>query len=170
MRRVARLRIGPDQPAPGLPELAAAGAHRANILMSSQPGNAPFPTEDVTFSLTLRPLLGVMRIPVPKPVRKANHFNLEALKPETPKIALYVVLALGRLTLQVVWLGLAHFQLPIRLPISPFPPDKRERRQAVRGWSGWWIVPDGKVGYRLASTLCRLPRRGSLPAHSINSL
>src|ERR1035441_2270999 len=42
MRRVARLRIGPDQPAPGLPELAAAGAHRANILMSSQSGNAPF--------------------------------------------------------------------------------------------------------------------------------
>jgi hypothetical protein len=32
-----------------LPELAAAGAHRANILMFSQPGNAPFPTEDVTF-------------------------------------------------------------------------------------------------------------------------
>jgi hypothetical protein len=36
-----------------------------------------------------------------------------------PKIALYLVLPQGRLTLQVVWFGLAHFQLPVRPPKSP---------------------------------------------------
>ena len=37
------------------------------------------------------------------PVDKPHTCNLEPFKPETPKIALYVVLAQGRLTLQVVW-------------------------------------------------------------------
>src|ERR1035437_9827323 len=42
--------------------------------------------------------------PFASPVRKEpNRCNLEPLKPETPKIALYVVVAQGRLTLQVVW-------------------------------------------------------------------
>jgi hypothetical protein len=65
-----------------------------------------------------------MRIPVPKhhPVHEPNRCNLEALKPETPKTALYLVLAQGRLTLQVVCLGLAHFRLPVRPPISPSRP------------------------------------------------
>jgi hypothetical protein len=42
--------------------------------------------------------------------------------PETPKIALYLVLVQGRLTLQVVCLGLAHFQLLVRPPKCPSPP------------------------------------------------
>ena len=52
----------------------------------------------------------------PKPLREPNRCNLEPLKPETPKTALYVVFAQGRLTLQVVCLGLAHFRLPVRPP------------------------------------------------------
>jgi len=31
------------------------------------------------------------------------------------------------------------------LLVIPFPADRREHRQSVRGWSGRWIVPDGKV-------------------------
>jgi hypothetical protein len=46
-----------------------------------------------------RTLLGAIRIPVRK---EPNRCNLEPLKAETPKIALYVVVAQGRLTLQVV--------------------------------------------------------------------
>ena len=36
------------------------------------------------------------------------------------------MLARGRLTLQVVYRGLAHFQLPVRPPEIPFPADRRE--------------------------------------------
>jgi hypothetical protein len=57
-----------------------------------------------------------MRIPVPNPVREPNRCNLGPLKPETPKITLYLVLAHGRLTLQVVCFGLAHFQLAVWPP------------------------------------------------------
>ena len=74
---------------------------------------------NMTFS---RPLYGAIRIPVPKPIREPNRCNLEPFKPEMPKITLYLVLAQGRLTLQVVCLGLAHFQLPVRPPKSPSPP------------------------------------------------
>src|ERR1017187_1494948 len=49
-------------------------------------------------------------------------FRNTLFKPETPKITLYLVLAQGRLTLQVVWLGLAHFQLPVRPSKPPSPP------------------------------------------------
>ena len=61
-----------------------------------------------------------MRIPVPKPVREPNRCNLEPFKPETPEIALYLVYTQGRLTLQVVCLGLAHFRLPLwpRYPLA----------------------------------------------------
>jgi predicted RNase H-like HicB family nuclease len=45
------------------------------------------------------------------PVDKPHTCSLEPFKPETPKTTLYLVLAQGRLTLQVVWLGLPHFQL-----------------------------------------------------------
>jgi hypothetical protein len=68
------------------------------------------------------PFLGAIRIPVPNPVREPNRCNLEPFKPETPKITLYVVATQGRLTLQVVWLGLTHFQLPGRPPKAPSPP------------------------------------------------
>ena len=57
--------------------------------------------------------------PVLEPVREPNRCNLEPFNPETPKIALYLVLPQGRLTLQVVYLGLAHFRLPVRSPNSP---------------------------------------------------
>ena len=48
--------------------------------------------------------------PEPRP-GEPNRCNLEPFKPETPKTTLYLVLAQGLLTLQIVWLGLAHFQL-----------------------------------------------------------
>jgi len=64
-------------------------------------------------------LLGAVRIPVPKPVREPNRCNLEPFKSETPKTTLYLVLAQGRLTLQVVGLGLAHFRLAVWPPKSP---------------------------------------------------
>src|ERR1035437_8921751 len=41
--------------------------------------------------------------PVPNPVREPNRCNLAPFKPETPRITPYLVLAQGRLTLQVVW-------------------------------------------------------------------
>src|ERR1017187_4358926 len=83
--------------------------------------------------------------PSGKPVREPNRCNLEPLKPETPKITLYLVLARGRLTLQVVCLGLAQFRLPVRPPKSPSWPTRENLRQAVRGRSGRWIVPDVQV-------------------------
>jgi hypothetical protein len=83
--------------------------------------------------------------PSRKPVREPNRCNLEPFKPETPKIALYLVLAQGRLTLQVVCLGLAHFRLPVRPPKSPSRPTRENPRQALRGRSGRWIVPDAQV-------------------------
>jgi hypothetical protein len=43
--------------------------------------------------LLLCPLLGAIRIPVPNLVREPNRCNLEPLKPETPKITPYLVLA-----------------------------------------------------------------------------
>jgi hypothetical protein len=71
---------------------------------------------------SFRLLLGAIRIPVPNPVREPNRCDLEPFKPETPKIALYVVVMRGLLTLQLVWLGLTHFQLPVRPPKAPSPP------------------------------------------------
>ena len=62
-----------------------------------------------------------IRIAVPNPGRKPNRCNPEPFKPETPKIALYLVLAQGRLTLQVVCLRLAHFRLPVRPLRNPLP-------------------------------------------------
>jgi hypothetical protein len=52
-------------------------------------------------------------------VREPNRRNLEPLKLETPRIAPYLVLAQGRLTLHVVCLRLAHFRLPVPSPKSP---------------------------------------------------
>ena len=77
------------------------------------------------------PLLGAMRIPVPNPIPEPNRCNLEPLKPETPKTTLHIVLAQGRLTLQVVWLSLAHFQLPARPPKSP---SRRTGEHPGRPW------------------------------------
>src|ERR1035437_3542022 len=62
-----------------------------------------------------------------------------------PKTTLYLELAQGRLTLQVVCLGLAHFRLPVRPPKSPSRPTRENPRQAVRGRSGRWIVPDTQM-------------------------
>ena len=73
-----------------------------------------------------------IHIPVPKPVHEPNRCNLEPFKPETIKTALYVVLAIGRLTLQVLCLGPAHFRLPVRPPKSPSRPTRENPRQAVR--------------------------------------
>ena len=81
-------------------------------------------------------LLGAIRIPVPKPVREPNRCNLEPLKPETPKITLYLVLAQGRLTLQVVCLGLAHFRLPVRPPKSPSRPTRENPGRPCGGGLG----------------------------------
>src|ERR1035441_6249979 len=65
----------------------------------------PFTLYRWTESVTCTDSLGAIRIPVPNPVREPNRCNPEPLKPETPKITLYLVLAQGRPTLQVVWLG-----------------------------------------------------------------
>jgi hypothetical protein len=75
--------------------------------------------------------------PSREPVRDPNRGNLEPLKPETPKTALYLVLAHSRLTLQVVCLGLAHFRSPVRPAKSPSLADRRERRSVVRGRTVW---------------------------------
>ena len=64
------------------------------------------------------------------PVDKPHTCNLAPFKPETPKTTLYLVLAQGRLTLQVVWLRLAHFQLPVRPPKSPSRPTREDPLQA----------------------------------------
>src|ERR1035438_9847981 len=74
--------------------------------------------------------------PARKPVRELNRCNLEPLKPETPKIAPYLVLAQGRLTLQVVCRGLAHFRLPARPPKSPSRPDRKSPGRSCGGGLG----------------------------------
>jgi hypothetical protein len=56
-----------------------------------------------------------------------NRCRLEPLKPETPRIALYLVVAQGRLTLQVVCFGLADFRLPARPPKSLSRPTRESR-------------------------------------------
>jgi hypothetical protein len=71
------------------------------------------------------------------PAQEPNRCNLEPLKPETLKTTLYLVLAQGWLTLQVVCLGLAHFQLQVRPPKSPSPPTAR----ALAGLGGWTEDP-----------------------------
>ena len=81
-------------------------------------------------------LLHAIHIPVPKPVREPNRCNLEPFKPETPKITLYLVLAQGRLTLQVVCLGLAHFRLPVRPPKSPSRPTRENPGRPCGGGLG----------------------------------
>jgi hypothetical protein len=76
-----------------------------------------------------------------------------------PRIALYLVAAQRRLTLQVVCLGLAHFRLSVRPPKAPSrptgenPTPSRELRQAMPGWSGRWIAPEGKVAW-IVSAIC----------------
>jgi len=77
-------------------------------------------------ALLQSPILPAAILPYPEkelfrnvPVDKPHTCNLEPFKPETPRIALYVVVALRRLTLQVVCVGHAHFQLTARLPESP---------------------------------------------------
>src|ERR1039457_7582008 len=94
--------------------------------------------------MNLSALLGAIRIPVPNPGREPHRCNLEPLKPETPKTTLYLVLTQGRLTLQVVCLGLAHFQLPVRPPKSPSPPTG-ENPGRPWGGAGRGIVPEGQV-------------------------
>src|ERR1019366_4624330 len=86
------------------------------------------------------------------PVREPNRCNLEPLKPETPKITLYLVLAQGRLTLQVVWLGRAHFQLPVRPPKSPSRPTRENPGRPCGGGlgGGAWPTPRGR---RVFSTI-----------------
>src|ERR1035437_9543091 len=83
-----------------------------------------------------RALLGAIRIPVPNPVREPNRYNLEPLKPETPKTTLYLVLPQVRLTLQVVCFGLAHFQLPVRPPKCPSPPTGENPGRPWGRWAG----------------------------------
>ncbi len=85
---------------------------------------------------SLRPLLGAIRIPVPNPVLEPNRCNLEPLKPETPKTTLYLVLPQGRLTLQVVCFGLAHFQLPVGPPKCPSPPTGENPGRPCGGLGG----------------------------------
>jgi len=85
--------------------------------------------------LTNRPLSGVLTslgaicIPVPEPVSEPNRCNLEHLKPETPRITPYLVLARGRLILQVVYRGLTDFRLPGRSPKSPSWPTRVNLRK-----------------------------------------
>jgi hypothetical protein len=67
--------------------------------------------------------------PEKKPVREPNRCNLEPLKPETAKITPYLVLARGRLTLQVVYRGLADFRLPARPPKSSSWPTRENLRK-----------------------------------------
>ena len=93
-------------------------------------------------------LMPPLRIPVPKPVREPNRFNLEPLNPETPKIALYLVLAPGRLTLQVVCLGLAHFRLPARLQQAAFRMSRLVVSHPWRHFCG-----GGSAGRALAAAL-----------------
>jgi hypothetical protein len=69
---------------------------RFRPLSASALSSLPMPVSE-------QPLLGAIRIPVPEhPVREPNRCNLEPFKLETPKIIPYLVLAQGRLTLQVV--------------------------------------------------------------------
>ena len=77
-------------------------------------------------------------------VREPNRCSLEPLKPEAPKIALYLVLAQGRLTLQVVCLGLVHFRLPVRPPKSPSRPTREN--------------PGTPCGGSLGGGSCQTPR------------
>jgi hypothetical protein len=67
------------------------------------------------------PLPAAIRVPGPKPVREPNRYILEAFRPESPGIPLYVGVAQGPLTLQVVCLGPVHFRLPAQHP-KGFPP------------------------------------------------
>jgi hypothetical protein len=51
-------------------------------------------------------------IPVPKPVREGNRCKLEPLKPEMPKIALYVGFFGSGQPLQVAYFGRSQFPFP----------------------------------------------------------
>jgi hypothetical protein len=95
--------------------------------------------------------------PSRNPIREANRCNLEAFKPEMPKVALYLVLAQGRLTLQVVCLRLADFRFPVRPPKSPSRPTRenpRHRAGAVRARDRARHAGGG--GERLHSSSCLL--------------
>ena len=87
-------------------------------------------------------------------LKPANPFPNTLFKPETPKIALYLVLAQRRLTLQVVYLGRAHFRLPVRPPISP----SRPTRETPAGRAGAvWAVDRAKR--QRGAALFPLPRK-----------
>ena len=96
------------------------------------------------------------------PVCEPNRCNLEPFKPETSKTALHLVLARGRVTLQVVCLGLAHFRLPVRPPKPSSRPTRENPRQAVRGRSGRWIVPDTQVALHSTRPSRRLDYAGAI--------
>src|ERR1035437_727005 len=87
------------------------------------------------FASLLLILLPPSQTPHPQPAAHTP-CNLEPFKPETPKIALYVALVQGRLTLQVVCLGLAHFQLPVLPPKPPSPPTGENPGRPWGGWAG----------------------------------
>jgi len=90
-----------------------------------------------------------------KPVRESNRCNLEPLKPETPRITPYLVFAHRQLTLQVAYLGLAHFRLLVRFPKSHSPPI-HENLGRPCGGLGQWIVPEGEVAESTARAWPRL--------------
>jgi hypothetical protein len=110
----------------------------------------------IPHSALSRSLPGAVRIPVPNPVREPNRCNPELIKPETPRTALYLVLTHGRLTPQVVCLGQAHFQLPVRPPEFPSRPTGensgtpcvgsmgRESCQTPRK-AAFWIIPSASI-------------------------
>jgi hypothetical protein len=88
-----------------------------------------------------------MSVPVPKPVRGANRCILEPFEPKTPRIPLYVAPSPTRLTLQVVYFGLPHFQLPLRPSKSPVTANKREPRQPVPAlvWASAAITKENEL-------------------------
>ena len=105
-------------------------------------------------------------MPVPNPVREPNRCNPERLKPETPKTAPYLVLEQGRLTLQVVCLGLAHFQLPVRPPEIPFLADTREA-PAGRAGAVWAVDRARRPGVGIEFR-CGCPLMGSFGLPGVN--
>ena len=117
---------------PRLPVLATFHSPRLRPLRTEKSGLTPFVTSSRRRSR-----------PRPKPIREPNRCNLEPLKPETPRTALYLVFPRARLTLQAVCPGLVHFRLPVRPPKSPSRPtrDNPGRPCGGRLGGGWCQAP-----------------------------
>ena len=133
----------PPSSCQSVPFVSAIGNRQCPAPSSFIIHNSSFPLLPPLPHHPTEPLLGAVRVPVPKTIREPNRCNLEPFKPEPPKIALYLVFPRARLTLQVVCPGPVDFRLPARPPKNPCRPtrDNPGRPGGGRLAGGWRQAP-----------------------------